>query len=311
MVRKKVTIKDIASGEEADLVLGYIKYRKKKGLYTLVLVSGLPGTGKTSTCFRLGELITTDILGENKMRAHHIIDSFLALTKAIMNADPKELNVFVVEEVSVLFPSRRAMSGINVDLARLLDTARKKQVILLANAPIWKSIDSHMRALGNIYIETRKIYRSEKIVLSKFYRLQTDPRGGKTYTHCFKRDGRKVRRMFTRKPDSEQWNIYEGKKDDFMKKLYETLVAREEKRLKKEDKELTGLHIVEKPLTPNERKVYMLKVEQKLNQTEIAKVMGCTPSYISLVWQDLRKKLTLGKENGENQVKIPTSKPIR
>jgi len=299
LVRKNITVKEIAAGEEADLVVDYIINRKKKGLYTLALVSGLPGTGKTSTCFRLGELITKKVLGENQMKASNVVDSFLDLTKAVMNSKPEELNIFVVEEVSVLFPSRRAMAGVNVDLARLLDTARKKQVILLANAPIWSSIDSHMRALGNIYIETKKIYRMEKIVVSKFFRLQTNPRTGKTYTHSFMRDGRTVKRMHTKMPNEEQWQLYEHRKDDFMEKLYSSLVHREQKRIDKENKNNPTIMIATEPLTNKEKEFLFLFKDKKLTQKEIAKKWGCTQSNISQFWSNLKKKMLKHKENEE------------
>ena len=41
---------------ECDVILDYVESRFKKGLYTLTLVIGLPGTGKSSTCLRLAEL---------------------------------------------------------------------------------------------------------------------------------------------------------------------------------------------------------------------------------------------------------------
>jgi len=289
------TTEEILRKPEADLVLNEIINRKKRGLYTMIFAAGLPGSGKTSTCFRLGELISTAFEGKNTMKSENILDSFLGLTKFIIDAKPENLCIAVMEEVSVLFPSRRAMSGVNVDLARLLDTARKKQVILLANAPIWTSIDSHMRSLGNIYIETKKIYKVAAIVVSKFFRLQTNPRTGKTYTHSFHRGGKDVKRMYTKMPDTEEWEKYEKRKDDFMHRLYKRIKVRERKRIEKENKEMGDLD-GDAGLTEQQLKIYNMIEIKKMKQVEVAKVMGCSPQAISSEVHKIRQKLRKNME---------------
>jgi len=281
MVRKSL-INDILDKQEADLVVNYVLSRKKKGLYTLVFVAGLPGSGKTSTCFRIGELLTEKYYGKNTMTSEKILDSFLDLTKFVIDADPKELCVAIIEEVSVLFPSRRAMSGVNVDLARLLDTCRKKQIVLLANAPLWTSIDSHMKSMGSVYIETKKIYKQSMVVYSKMFRLQTNPRTGKTYTHSLHRGGKDVRKMYTKMPNTDEWIKYESRKDVFMNKLYDKLVIRENKRAEKERKELK---IPErKPLTKKQEMAMITLANIKEdNKTERAgKILKIDPSCVSL-----------------------------
>jgi len=305
MVKKKRTTNDLLKYPEADLVIKYVIDRKKKGLYSVIFVSGLPGTGKTSTCFRLGELIYTEYDGENKMKATNLIDSFLDLTEFVIKADPNKLNIAVIEEVSVLFPSRRAMSGGNVDLGHLLDTCRKKQIILLANAPIWPSIDSHMRALGNVYIQTKKIYKMSAIVYSKMFILQTDPRTGKTYTHSFKRSGRDVRKMYTRMPNLEEWDKYEGKKDSFMENLYRRLKMREKTRIGKEMK-LYGDSVKKvqvEPLTDLQLGIYDDFYRQKLSNGEIAKKRRCSSSNITQHLRVIRNKLMIVSHNQENTKK--------
>ena len=287
---------DLLKKPEADLVVNYVLNRKKKGLYTLIFVAGLPGSGKTSTCFRLGELLTEKYYGKNLMTVDKILDSFLDLTKFVIDADPKKLCVAVIEEVSVLFPSRRAMSGVNVDLARLLDTCRKKQVVLLANAPLWTSIDGHMKSMGSVYIETKKIYRQAKIVYSKMFRLQTNPRTGKTYTHSLHRGDKDVRKMYTKMPNTTEWEKYEGRKDKFMEKLYDRLTIREKKRIAKEDKEIIGYH-KNTGLTERELILYNMVVLKKMNQRDVAKELDCTQSNISQNMKKIYQKLKNTKED--------------
>jgi len=320
MVRRKGTTADLLKQPEADLVVDYVINRKKKGLYSLIFVAGLPGTGKTSTCFRLGELISEAYLNKNIMKAENIVDSFLDLTEAVIKSDPKELSLIVIEEVSVLFPSRRAMSGGNVDLGKLLDTCRKKQVIILANAPIWTSIDSHMKALGNIYVQTKKIYKIAAIVYSKMYILQTDPRTGKTYTHSFHRAGKDVKKMYTFMPNLEEWNKYEGKKDTFMENLYRRLRMRERARLDKEKKQYGGDSMKRqvKPLTNLELEIYDCYYRQKMKPKEIGERKGCLANNISQKLRVIRQKLQITHENkentkekSENDIITPILEPIK
>lgn len=267
---------------EADVVVQNVMTRYLKGLGTNIFVIGLSGTGKSSTSQRLGELICEKRKEEGLDNEVFIVDSLLHLVRAVRNA--KMGDVIVVEEVSVLFPSRRAMSKENVAIGRIMDTIRKKRIALISNAPIWGSIDSHMRALGHIIVETLAIKKRQKIVMSKFHRLQTNPRSGKTYTHTFQRAGRDVKLMYTQMPNKEKWEEYEKQKDKFMEELYESLEIQERKKIKKfvDDKE----HVTAKlsrPLTERQEQIYKL-LKKGMTQVQIAKELGTTqPSVCSNV----------------------------
>lgn len=258
---------------EADVVIDYIETRKKKGLYSLILTTGLPGTGKSSMDLRLAECVSERLAGKNLITHKNIIDSTEDLIKFLINAKEDEVWIGVIEEISVLFPSRRAMSHDNVVVGKLLDTARKKQVVLFANAPLWPTIDSHIRALGNIYIETLRINRKEGVCVAKALRLQTNPGSGKTYFHWLKRKGKEVNRIFVKKPSKETWYAYELRKDKFMDDLYRDLM---EKTLKKKEK---GAKI--KPLTEFQKKVKECLDRGVKIQKEIAKELGVLPSKVS------------------------------
>lgn len=284
----------ILQSPESDLVVNHVIDRYRKGLYSLIMVTGLPGTGKSSTCFRLKELVCAAFT--KKKVTTRIISSLAHLAKFAMDAKPEEIHVGVVEEVSTLFPSRRAMSGDNVDLARILDTCRKKRVILLANAPLWPSIDSTMRAMGNVYVETQKVYKKKGIVISKMFRLQTNPGSGKTYTHTMLRNGKEVKRMYTRMPNAEDWIKYEQEKDKFMEELYIKINKRAELREEKEKKDLgieSNLPKKAKPLTPNELKVYDMRIGQKMKFREIGQALDISPVTAFQILERANKKLNL------------------
>jgi len=223
---------------EADIIVNYINTRNKKGLGTTIYVIGLSGTGKSSTCQRCAELITQSRPDENLET--FIVDSLLKLLEAIQKA--KKGDIIIIEEISVLFPSRRAMGKENVAIGKVLDTIRKRELCIFSNAPIWLSIDSHMRAMGHLIIQTLNVDKKQEVVVSKFFRLQTNPSSGKTYFHTMQRKGRDVSLMFTKMPDLEKWDEYERQKDKLMDDLYNKLRFAEEKKDNKIEKEM------EKPL---------------------------------------------------------------
>ena len=285
---------------EADVIINYIKRRRKRGLYTLILTTGLPGTGKSSIDMRLAELTSLNLAGKNIITEANVIDDVLDLIKFLKNANEKEVCIGVIEEISVLFPSRRAMSHDNVVVGKLLDTARKKQVILFANAPIFPAIDSHMRALGNIYVETIRINKKESVVIAKSLRMQTNPGSGKTYFHWLKRKGKEVHRIFVRKPNSETWKSYEDRKDRFLDELYEDL---KKKTLKKRGKEEKGT--VVKPLSPREIEAYDLVVRGGMTHKEAAIKMGVIRQRVTTLIKDVKKKMNFEKLPIKNKNNCP------
>lgn len=286
-VRKRT---DFSKIPECDVLREYIKWRHEKGLYTLLLATGLPGTGKSSECQRLAELIAQDIHGNNNIKETNIVDSMLGFLEFIRNVKgPGE--ICIIEEVSVLFPSRRSMSKSNVDMNKILDTCRKKQIIVLTNAPLYTSVDTHIRAMGHVLTETIEVNKTQGVVIFKAWRLQTNPHTGITYRHRFKRRGRDVFRYFTRKPNSDVWKKYELKKDEFMNNLYEKLKNNakdeEEKQLKRLDKKVD---IDLSSLNELQIKVYMMRHVQKKRRSDIAESLGLKPGEITTILEDIMSK---------------------
>jgi len=85
------SVEELKEYPESDLVVNYICDRKKKGLYTLVLVSGLPGSGKSSQCCRLAEKVMKKLTGTNGFTANDIASNFLHFVKFVKNADPNKI----------------------------------------------------------------------------------------------------------------------------------------------------------------------------------------------------------------------------
>ena len=211
--------------------------------------------------------------------------------------------IIPIEEVSVLFPSRRSMAIDNVNLGKVLDTCRKKQVIIIANAPIFKAIESHMRIMSSILIETLGINKTEQVVISKTWRLQTNPHSGKTYRHTFQTKGRDTNKIYTRRPKEETWNGYENKKDEFVGELYVDLEYTSIKKKEKKDKEMGKRNINNvKRFTNQELEVHQKVNVQGLTQLETAKVLGVSQTRISDILKNLLKKANIFKGNNNNHV---------
>ncbi len=296
---------DYSQLPESDVVVNNVYDRYKKGLYTLILITGLPGTGKSSCSIRQCELISNKIHGKNEIKSSDIVDSFLSFLKRLRQVK-KPGECIDIEEVSVLFPSRRAMASDNVEIGRVLDTCRKKQVILIANAPIFPSIDSHIRAMAHILIQTEKINKTQEVVISRVWRIQTNPHSGKIYRHTLKRNGRDVNMIITKKPNSKVWEEYEDNKDKFLDELYKNLEHSAKKKKEKQEKEINkGKIIGIGRLTQKELNVHNLVNYQGMSQTDCAKELGVHPSAISKMLKNINKKSGMGNSKNGNELTKP------
>lgn len=275
---------------EADVIVKYINSRFRKGLNTNILVIGLSGTGKSSTTIRIPELV---VQSRTKKPKFFLVDSLLGLLDAIKQAERGDL--IGIEEISVLFPSRRAMAKDNVAIGKIFDTIRKKELCLISNAPLWNSIDSHIKAMMHVLIQTETILKTYNVVLSRFYRLQANPSSGKIYTHTMLRRGKEVNKMFTRMPDKERWDEYERRKDIFLDSLYEHL---KKEALKKKEKEYGSPNADVSKLTERELQVHLLYNLKKMNTYQIAEELKISQQR---VWQLVQKVIKKTKNPLENK----------
>jgi len=148
-----------------------------------------------------------------------------------------------------------------------------------------------MRSMANIYIQSIKVYKKAGIVYSKCYKLQTDPRTGKTYTHNFKRDNRDVNRMYTLACNKETWAEYEGRKDSFLEEIYSKAEARAMARSLKEEKLMRSISpINEYELTPQEVMVNNLVNIKGLTHRKASDVVGLGRSRVTQLVKSINQK---------------------
>ena len=195
------------------------------------------------------------------------------------------------------------MAKENVNIGKVLDTCRKKGLCIISNAPLWTSIDSHMRAMGHLIVETLKISKKYQVVVSKFHRLQTNPLTGKTYRHTMRRKGRDVNRLVTKMPNKETWDNYEMSKDIFMDELYKMMEFKQSKKKKKLEEEMGIVKPKIEELSERELEVHRLFNIQKLTQREVAKIMGVSDSWVKQLRDKIKEKCGNAKENEGFEIK--------
>ena len=273
---------------ESKAIINYANSRYKKGKYTLIVAAGEPGTGKSSTCQRLAELISLDLYGINNITIDNFCNDLAEMWEFVLSHMDGTGGIMIAEELSVLFPSVRATSSDNLSAQKLLDTCRKFKIILLGNAPIWKFISGSLRTHAHIYIETIKIIESQQVVIYKMFKLQTNYYSGKVYLHKFTLNGTDLHRGYAGRPNLDIWAEYEKDKIKSAKDMYTLELAKKKMRIEKEHKELQKYN-----MGVNENDVYdyaILPEKQKQIAERLLK--------IDKTLTKARRMEILSKENG-------------
>lgn len=298
---------DITKIPEAEAIKREVMNKYKRGLLPIILVIGHPGTGKSYSSIRLGEIISKEI--KASFTIGNIVDNLLDLLRFIKSHSHC---VLVIEEGSILFSSRRSMTDENVIVNKVMDSLRKKQIVCIINFPIAKTIDSHILHMSNLLLETLLINKTKGYILVKPLILQTNVSSGKTYYHKLRDNkGYDISFSYFLKPSAELCKSYEGKKDVFLDELYTNLELKHEKKLGKKGEDLEKL----KPndmFTPNQLQIWDLLFKKKIEVKKIAEIMKCTKTYIYQEAMKIRAKVGMSEENIENPKNIikNSEKPI-
>lgn len=256
--------------EEAGVIRKEILRQFRRGRMNIIHVIGLPGTGKSWACLRLGELISEDIHGDKTMmRIEGVVDNLLDLLKFVRRVK-KPGEILIAEEIGVWLSSKRAMSAENVDAGKVWDTIRKKRIIVLANNPINKDVDKKLLALSSMQVQTLSLNKREGRIILKPLRLQTNPDTAKTYRHRLHDGGFEIQRCWIGRPRAELTDAYEESKDKFLDELYEKLQKKHQDKL---DKEVGKMGMKVGEITDAESRRNALR-ERGMSIKEIAKLEG-------------------------------------
>jgi len=257
---------------ESKVITSFIIARWRKGLANLIAVIGNPGTGKSYACMRIGEKVSEVTKTSFTIKNVFSIADDGELRRFIMFLRNAERGTaIIIEEASVLFNSRRFMSKLNVNFNKILDTVRKKGVILILNYPQFKTTDIHIERMVNLLVETRVLYKTYQTCIVKPMILQTDVQTGKTYRHKLLEDGDKVDYAVLFKPNDELCKAYEASKDKYLDDLYNTLEDKSKK-----DKISVAKDLKKLKLAPKQTEVMNL-YDSGMIVEEIAKKLSLTP----------------------------------
>ena len=275
--------------EEGGAIIKYIRGRYKKGILSVVLVFGAAGVGKSWLSMRLGEKLSEKI--KCNFDSSNIVDNLRDVIGFVRN---NSNSILIIEESSILFPSRRSMGNENVYFNKILDSCRKKRIILIMNYPVLNSIDSHILKMSCLSIEAKRIYVGDGVIKCRPLKLQTNFSSGKIYRHyLIDGVGDEVNQSYFRKPSDGLTKPYEKDKDKFLEDLYEDLESKHNKKLSSENK-TEKLVLLNKSLTPQEQRTYNLH-NQDLSILEISKQMGISRQRVSTILGQIRKKTDVKK----------------
>lgn len=285
--------------KESTVILEYILRRIRKGLGVNALIIGPPGIGKSYVCLRLAERIHHAIHQEEFDVNTHVVYDLPSAFRFVRNATRKG-EVLVIEEVSVMASSRRSMATENVSLNYLLDTVRKKQIILLMNAPHIKAIDKHIQRMSHLLIECLRINRREKLATVKAFTLTNSQDTGKVYKHRLKSLNKEVHRSYFGIPSKLIQQDYEVIKSEFMEGLYKRMEEKNEAKSGKKKQETLTLGRGMKP-TAKQFKRYARYMETK-DYSIVAKEEGVSTSAVRKSVESLLKRAKINVIEGPTAI---------
>ncbi len=228
--------------KEGKLIIDAILRVYVSGKLAFIRVIGKPGTGKSGLCIRIAELLNKRLHKEEKFETKYIVDNLEDLIKLVMETKKEDKRVIIIEEMSALFNNRRFMQTENITANALLDTMRKRGIILIGNYPIAKTVDTHIEKLLCGDVQAIRIDKVHKEYFVDYRIMDTSPGTGKTYRRILRDQyGNEAAYFRFNWCDKETFEKYDEGKDLFMKNLYEHLLLKNEK--KRLEQELNKLKV--------------------------------------------------------------------
>jgi len=289
----KYYIKMIESGQTKAFVMEIASRPTRKNTNFLCVVVGLPGTGKSYSCIRLGQLVTDEINEYNRKHdkpeiefsMNNVVFTPGDFLRRIHGKDALTPgSVIIFEEVGTSLDSKDALTKLNKMIAHVVETMRYRKYITFFNLPRFMNLDKTIRSLCHCVIETKKIVHHKNFCYIKPLLTQFNPKLDKAYHRYVKfKDGGKQHKATSvklRKPTTKIRNEYERMKHAFADNLYEGILAEiepvKETPEQIERKKLLGL-------TPVQKRVYRHVTDNNIKNPSPALIANMIDSKVNTV----------------------------
>lgn len=198
-----------------------VKNRLDRGLNWMSIISGEPGSGKSYSAMKLGEMIDKDFnIDKVALDSERFLD--------LINETPPK-SVLICDEAGVQFSSREWMTARNKALGAISQTFRFKQLGVIWTLPDISMIDVQIRRLFHSFLETVGVDRNRQETLLKWFTIRFDKWMGRIY-HLYPRaqgGSYIIKTVRLNKPSEDLIKEYEKKKrrafDDLFKEAKESL----------------------------------------------------------------------------------------
>ena len=200
----------------------------------LCFVVGLPGTGKSWCCLRLGELITSLVNKYN--RENNIPEITFDERNIVFDKDEFQIKIdgrhalppcstIIFEEAGVALDSKNALSNDNKRMAHIVETFRYRRYVTLFNLPRGMNLDKTIRCICHCLITTKRLEPNNNRSFVKPLMIQFNPALDKIYWKnvMYKRNDKlfSVKHISLNKPGIKIVNRYERLKHEFASNMYQ------------------------------------------------------------------------------------------
>lgn len=200
------------------LAVDWVRKRIKHGKNAIIAVAGQTGSGKSYISLKLAQLIQPDF------SIHNVCFSPKKLIQLVNEGNLAPGSCIILEEAGVLVSSRAFYTQINRAVIALTETFRSSRLILIINLPTFHGLDSRVRALVHLLIQTTGIDMDERRSIAKVQKFHVDSLTGKEYRANFQDARRKVLHHRFKMPTLDLRKEYEAEKAKFRDQLEKQLL---------------------------------------------------------------------------------------
>ena len=158
---------------------------KRVNLYNKMFSSvivGEPGSGKSYCALSLLETLDRGENDKPRFDISRVCFSASQFAELVGKNLPRGSGI-LIDDAGLSLYSRESMSRAVMQIAKIFQSVRYKNLVIFLTLPSMGSLDKNVRELLNAYLQPMRINFDIGKVRCKFHRLQTNPKTGKIYSH--------------------------------------------------------------------------------------------------------------------------------